>query len=112
MILGEIQPPGEGEMRADVAARIAAEDALEDDYGCIRYQGNYVRELIGETDYPSFDIDAADAAFIQWKNHKKKDMMTFRDNGYVSPMTGKLAPKHHTKWVDAMDDSMASFLGE
>jgi trimethylamine monooxygenase len=36
--------------------------------------------------------------------------MAFRDNGYVSPMTGTMAPPHHTKWVDAMDDSMESYL--
>ena len=35
-------------------AREADEDALEDDYACIAYQGAYTRsELIDETDYPS-----------------------------------------------------------
>ena len=32
--------------------------------------------------------------------------MTFRDNGYKSVMTGTMAPKHHTPWKDAMDDSL------
>ena len=68
------------------------------------------RELIAETDYPSFDIDAANEAFFQWKKHKMKDIMGFRDNGYVSPMTGTMAPAHHTPWVEAMDDSMESYL--
>ncbi len=36
--------------------------------------------------------------------------MGFRDNAYVSPMTGTLAPKHHTPWVEAMDDSLESYL--
>ena len=51
-------------MAADVADREAREDALEDDYGAIRYQGDYVRELIAETDYPSFDVDGANEAFF------------------------------------------------
>jgi hypothetical protein len=74
----------------------------------ISYQGDYVRELIAETDYPSFDVAAADEAFFQWKKHKKQDIMAFRDNAYVSPMTGTMAPKHHTPWVEALDDSLES----
>jgi len=69
-----------------------------------------VRELIAETDYPSFDVDGADEAFFQWKKHKKQNIMTFRDNGYRSVMTGTMAPVHHTLWVDALDDSMESYL--
>ncbi|MCY3675623.1 MAG: NAD(P)/FAD-dependent oxidoreductase [Rhodobacteraceae bacterium] len=110
IILGRIEVPGRDQMLADVDARVAEEDAIDDPYGPIVYQGNYVRELIAETDYPSFDVDASDQAFIKWKKHKKQDIMAFRDNGYVSPMTGVLAPPHHTKWVEAMDDSLESYL--
>ncbi len=97
-------------MAADVTARIAAEHALQDDFGCIDYQGAYTKELIDETDYPSFDIAASDKAFYGWKKHKKADIMTFRDNGYISPMTGTRAPAHHTSWIEALDDSMAAYL--
>ncbi|MCY3878467.1 MAG: NAD(P)/FAD-dependent oxidoreductase [Rhodobacteraceae bacterium] len=110
IIMGGIALPDRAAMEKDVEDRTAAEDALEDDYACIRYQGDYVRELIADTDYPSFDVDASNEAFFQWKKHKKQDIMTFRDNGYVSPMTGVKAPPHHTKWVEAMDDSMESYL--
>ncbi len=110
VILGRIEVPGKDEMLADVTARVAEEDAIDDPYGPIVYQGNYVRELIAETDYPSFNVDASDKAFMQWKKHKKQDIMAFRDNGYVSPMTDVLAPPHHTKWVEAMDDSLESYL--
>ena len=111
IILGRISVPDRATMLADVATREAAEDALEDDYACIKYQGDYVRELIAETDYPSFDVDVSDKAFFQWKKHKKQNIMTFRDNGYVSPMTGDMAPAHHTKWVEALDDSLESYIG-
>ncbi len=110
IILGRIEVPDRDQMLADVDARVAEEDAIDDPYGPIVYQGNYVRELIAETDYPSFDVDASDQAFIKWKKHKKQDIMAFRDNGYVSPMTGVQAPPHHTKWVEAMDDSLESYL--
>ncbi len=110
VIMGRIELPSRDVMEQDPKDREAAEDALEDDYQCIAYQGDYVRELIADTDYPSFDIEAANEAFYQWKRHKKENIMAFRDNGYVSPMTGTMAPPHHTKWVDAMDDSMESYL--
>ncbi len=110
VIMGRIQVPDREARAADVVDREATEDALEDDYGAIRYQGDYVRELIAETDYPSFDVDGANEAFFQWKKHKKQNIMAFRDNGYKSVMTGTMAPNHHTPWVDAMDDSMESYL--
>ena len=110
VIMGRIQMPDRDARAADVVEREASEDAIEDDYGAIRYQGDYVRELIAETDYPSFDVDGANDAFFQWKKHKKQSIMTFRDNSYRSVMTGTMAPAHHTAWVDAMDDSMKSYL--
>ncbi|MGR3290263.1 MAG: NAD(P)-binding domain-containing protein [Paracoccaceae bacterium] len=110
VIMDRIALPSPADMATDVSARIAAEDALKDDFGCIDYQGAYTKELIDETDYPSFDIAASDKTFYGWKNHKKADIMTFRDNAYVSPMTGTQAPLHHTAWVDALDDSMAAYL--
>jgi len=110
VIMGRIQAPDREARAADVVDREAREDALEDDYAAIRYQGDYVRELIADTDYPSFDVDGANDAFFQWKKHKKQNIMAFRDNGYKSVMTGTMAPNHHTPWVDAMDDSMESYL--
>ena len=109
-IMGRIAIPDMAAREADVAARQAAEAALEDDYACIDYQGAYTQELIDETDYPSFDIKAANQAFYEWKKHKKKNIMTFRDHGYVSPMTGTKAPPHHTEWKEAMDDSLEDYL--
>ncbi len=110
VILGEISTPDKKAMLADVEDRVAREDALEDDYSCIRYQGDYVKELIELTDYPSFNVDGANEAFFQWKKHKKENIMTFRDNAYKSAITGSMAPVHHTKWVDALDDSFDSYM--
>ena len=103
VIMGRIGIPADkATLIADVDDRIAAEDALEDDYACIRYQGAYTGELIAETDYPSFDIDGANDAFFRWKKHKKADIMTFRNNSYRSVITGTMAPAHHTPWKDAL----------
>ncbi|MEM9046317.1 MAG: NAD(P)/FAD-dependent oxidoreductase, partial [Pseudomonadota bacterium] len=103
-------PSDKATMLADVKSREDAEDALEDDYACIDYQGAYTEELMNETDYPNFDVKASNQAFYEWKKHKKQGIMTFRNNGYTSPMTGTKAPPHHTPWKDALDDSLESYL--
>jgi len=110
VIMGKIALPDRATMEADIADREAREDAGEDDYDAIWYQGDYVKELIAETDYPSFDLEGACMAFKEWKGHKKQNIMTFRDNGYKSVITGTMAPKHHTPWKDALDDSLEVYL--
>ena len=110
VIMGRIQTPDKAAMMADVADRIAREDAGEDDYDAIWYQGDYVKELIGYTDYPDFDLEGACQAFKAWKGNKKKNIMTFRDFGHASVLTGTMAPKHHTLWKDALDDSLEVYL--
>ncbi|MFU1478861.1 NAD(P)-binding domain-containing protein [Roseovarius sp. C7] len=109
-ILGKIELPDQAAMEADWKQRQADEDALEDDYACIAYQGAYTLELINETDYPTFDVEASNQAFYAWKKHKKKGIMEFRNHGYKSPMTGTEAPEHHTPWKDALDDSLEAYL--
>ena len=49
-------------------------------------------------------------AFFEWKKHKKENIMTFRDHGYKSALTGTMAPAHHTPWKDALDDSLEAYL--
>ena len=109
-IMERIALPAPAAMNQDVVDRVATEDAIADDYGAIEYQGAYTLELIEETDYPSFNIAAANHAFFEWKKHKKRGIMEFRDHGYISPMTGTMAPAHHTPWREALDDSLESYL--
>ncbi|WP_166417061.1 NAD(P)-binding domain-containing protein [Cochlodiniinecator piscidefendens] len=97
-------------MMADVKEREEREEADDDIKYAIQYQADYVKELVAETDYPSFDIDGACAAFFEWKKHKAEDIMGFRNNRYKSVITGTTAPVHHTPWKEALDDSMEAYL--
>lgn len=98
------------DMLADVKEREEREEADDDTKYAIRYQADYVKELVAETDYPSFDIEGACEAFFEWKKHKSKDIMGFRNNSYKSVITGTMAPVHHTPWKDALDDSLEVYL--
>lgn len=110
VILGRIELPSRKEMEKHSAVWRAREEKLEDAEQQIYYQGDYVKDLIDETDYPTFDIDGVNKTFVEWEHHKVEDIMRFRDNSYRSLMTGTMSPKHHTTWIEAMDDSLESYL--
>ena len=110
-VLGKIEvPTDKATMLADVQERVEREEIDDSATYAIKYQGDYVKELIGETDYPSFDVDGACDAFYEWKGHKADDIMAFRNNSYRSVITGTMAPVHHTPWKDALDDSLKAYL--
>ncbi|MFC3568003.1 NAD(P)-binding domain-containing protein [Paracoccus simplex] len=111
IVLGRLEVPQDKQaLMADVREREEREETSDDVKYAIRYQADYVKELIAETDYPSFDVDGACAAFYEWKQHKAEDIMAFRNHSYRSVITGTMAPKHHTPWKDALDDSMEAYL--
>ncbi len=110
VIMGRIALPSLAEMRKHSQAWRDREEKLADDEQMIWFQGDYTQELIDATDYPSFDIEGVNKTFMEWEHHKHDDIMGFRNNAYRSLMTGNMQPVHHTPWVEALDDSMASYL--
>jgi trimethylamine monooxygenase len=112
MIMGRIKPPKKDAMTKHSKKWRKREEKLEDAEQMIWFQGDYVKELIGETDYPRFDIETVNKTFMDWEHHKAEDIMGFRNNAYRSIMTGNMQPVHHTPWLEAMDDSMETYLGK
>ena len=110
VMLGRIELPSAAEMAADSAAWLEREEALGTAYEEIDFQGDYTQDLVDATDYPDFDIPEVNRMFKQWKNDKKADIMNYRDKGFRSTLTSTMAPVHHTPWMKAMDDSMATYL--
>lgn len=111
-ISGRINLPAPAAMQADSARWRAEEDSLESTASMYEFQGRYIKHLIGQTDYPSFDIDAVNQIFLKWKMDKKRDIMGYRDKSYRSVITGTTAVPHHTRWLQALDDSMEEYLRE
>ena len=110
VIMKHIKLPSAEAMRKDSMKWRRREQKLHDAEQEIWFQGDYVKELIDATDYPSFDIEAVNKTFMEWEHHKAQDIIGFRNNAYRSVMTGTMQPTHHTPWVDALDDSMATYL--
>ncbi|WGK61957.1 NAD(P)/FAD-dependent oxidoreductase [Halopseudomonas sp. SMJS2] len=110
VLLGRIALPDQAAMQRDSQAWRDREETLDTDESMIVFQGDYVRTLIDQTDYPSFDIDGVNKTFFMWEEHKHEDLMSFRDYSYRSLMTGTVAPRHHTRWLEAIDDSLEAYL--
>jgi trimethylamine monooxygenase len=111
IILGRIKLPKLDAMIKDSKTWRKREEKLEDAEQMIWFQGDYVQQLIDSTDYPSFDIEGTNKTFMEWEHDKAADIMGYRNKGYRSLMTGTMSPKHHTPWLEAMDDSMETYLG-
>ena len=110
VMMGRIRLPPEEELKANFAKWRAREETLDGAEQMIWFQGDYVKELLAETDYPAFDIEGTNKTFMEWEHHKAEDIMGFRNNAYRSLMTGTMSPTHHTPWLDALDDSMEAYL--
>lgn len=111
IIMGKLQLPNtKEEMSANSMLWRERELTLTTAEEMFTFQGDYILELIQATDYPTFDIEGVRKTFLEWKHHKKDNIMTFRDYSYRSLMTGTLSPPHHTPWIDALDDSLEAYL--
>ena len=110
VILGRIKLPKPDAMARNSKAWRKRELTLETPEDAIWFQGDYVKELIAATDYPSFDIEATNKTFMDWEHDKAADIMGYRNKAYRSLMTGTLSPVHHTPWLEAMDDSLETYL--
>ena len=109
-ILGRIKLPKPDVMKKDSKAWRKREEKLEDAEQMIWFQGDYVKQLIAATDYPSFDVEAVNKTFMVWEHDKAADIMGYRNKSYRSLMTGNMQPTHHTPWLEAMDDSLEAFM--
>ena len=112
VVLGRIKLPSLETQAADMVKWIAMEEALPDAFGAIDFQTEYTRDLIAPTDYPRLNVDMVAKLFKEWEHHKADNILTYRDQSYPSTLTGTMAPKHHTPWMQALDDSMEEFLSQ
>ena len=110
VIMGKIKLPSDAEIQADIKKWVAEEESLEDPIQMIDFQTEYTKELHAASDYPAIDFELMRKHFKDWEHHKEEDILTYRNRSFSSPVTGTVAPIHHTPWAEAMDDSMDTFM--
>ncbi|PPR40579.1 MAG: Ferredoxin--NADP reductase [Alphaproteobacteria bacterium MarineAlpha5_Bin12] len=112
VIMGKIKMPDSKEIEKNIKEWISKEEKLEDPIQMIDFQTEYTKELYAASNYPEIDFEIIRKHFHSWEHHKEEDIMTYRNRSFTSPVTGTVAPIHHTPWGEAMDDSMATFLNQ
>ena len=112
LILGTADLPDTAEREASIASWRERFLTIPDAEAEIAFQGDYVLDLLRQTDYPEFDVAEVVKIFVAWKRDKKEDIMGYRDRCYRSVMTGTLAVQHHTPWIQELDDSLERYLSE
>lgn len=112
VILGTIPLPEPAAMAEASKKWHAQEVKLNTPEELIEFQGKYVQHLIEQTDYPTFDIERVNQIFLEWIEDKQEDLMQFRDRTYPSVITGNMAEPHHTPWLEALDDSLETYLSD
>lgn len=110
LILGKLDLPDAETRAAGIADWQGREEAAGTPEEQIDFQAAYVSQLIAATDYPTLDTAAVAALFKQWEHDKEADIMGYRDHSYRSVLTGTVSPRHHTRWMEALDDSLEAFL--
>src|SRR5699024_9934592 len=106
LILGRAELPNAQDRAAHIDAWGNRFDSLTTEAGEVRFQADYIRDLIENSDYPMFDLDSVVEIFLAWLRDKTENVLTYRDKQHRSVMTGTLAARHHTPWVRELDDSL------
>ncbi|MBW4655836.1 MAG: NAD(P)/FAD-dependent oxidoreductase [Kaiparowitsia implicata GSE-PSE-MK54-09C] len=110
VVLGRIALPDAVAIARDIAQWQAREEALGGPDDQIDFQKDYVLDLVQQVDYAPCDWEMTADMFKAWEHDKEHSILGYRDKSFTSPCTGSQAPVHHTPWIEAMDDSMATFL--
>lgn len=110
VMMGTYKLPSAEEMTADNEKWRQRFEKLDGPNDEIDFQRDYVRDLIDMTDYPEFSVEKVADLFKAWKHDKHEGILTYRDRSYISVLTGKQAPPHHTPWMKALDDTLEAFL--
>ena len=82
--------------------------AATDCHLAIDYQTDFVKDLCSDVGF-EYDVDVADVYHV-WEDHKKEDILTYRDRSFKSKFTGTAAPVYHTTFMRAFDDTLESFI--
>jgi len=110
VIMGKIELPSAEKQAEDIQKWLKKQDAIQTADDDVDFQTDYTRDLMRRTDYPEIDLDAVGEMFKAWLRDKEEDILRYRDKTFTSVMTGTPAAKHHTAWLDELDDSMERYL--
>ena len=83
-------------------------DEVKDYHCAVDFQTEYLVDIAKDAEY-GYDLDTTQQ-FYDWQQHKRENILTYRDRSHASKFTGTQSPIHHSTFMEALDDSMATFL--
>jgi len=110
LIMNKIHFPSSEEITKDITNWVNKEEKLENPLQMIDFQTEYTVDLCNDVDYPKIDFELIRKHFYQWEHDKVEDIVNYRNKSFSSAVTGSIAPIHHTNWLEAIDDSMDTFM--
>ena len=110
-ITAQVKTPPQKEMKEDAENWQEKVQKLKDCHDEIDFQTEFLLDLGKAVDY-SEKAGSIGALFHEWEHHKYEDICTYRDKSFRSVFSGTLAPRHHTTWMEAKDDTYDTFVDQ
>lgn len=95
-------------MRLDEQQWVKRREGLIDCHDDIDLESDFIADLCAATGYDA-RVAKGGELFHQWENDKNANIVTYRDQQYVSLFTGNKAPKHKP-WYEDFDDSLVAYI--
>lgn len=112
LVLGRTELPSDQDRAAHIDTWLERFHNLKSEADEVRFQADYIRDLIENSDYPMFDLDSVVEIFLAWLQDKAENVLTYRDKQHRSVMTGTVSARHHTPWMRELDDSLQRYLSQ
>ncbi|CAF3594950.1 unnamed protein product [Rotaria socialis] len=111
LILGKINLPlSKEEMTSDMKHWQMRAKVVQNFSDYVEFQRDYVQNLVEMIDYPRFNLDEMVRMLLEYGKLRSDNLLTFREQIYVSTVSNTLAKQHHTPWLKEMDDSLENFI--
>ena len=110
-IMGNIVVPSEIEIKKDIDQWISERKEVRNFYDRADFQAAYVEDLLKHiVGFPKTNLESLTRIFKLKYEDKRMDVIAFRNNSYSSTVTSTEATPPITKWLDAMEVTIESFL--
>ena len=111
-LLGEIDLPDKATMNRDWNKWVVRNNELKNSHEGVDFQTDFVLDLAKDCgdDFP-YNLDVGDI-FHAWLKNKEDDVLTYRDQSFPSKFTGTPSPIHLRSFMEALDDSLETFMNK
>lgn len=76
----------------------------------IAFMRDFTKYLCKDIEYPEKYIDKGHELIVNCLKGRLSNLCGYRDDCMANMFTGEVAPSHHTKWIDCLDESVDLYL--